>query len=139
MGFANMDNQSKPSRPVLPPPLPLIILCRKTFGMLFGAIAGIPVGWVVHDQLYPWAKDSGHFLAAGALAGAVIGAVFPGRRLGRLGWAVVLGTGAGAFIGWSKSFKGTDLAYPIGGFFLGLICGMILEFYDSLDQDDAPA
>jgi hypothetical protein len=66
---------------------------------------------------------------AGALAGAVIGVILPGKALGRLGWAIVLGTGGGAIFGWVISEPKDDMALlgAVVGFALGFAVGLTVE------------
>lgn len=72
----------------------------KLLGMVLGAILGVPVGWLIWEYEYPWVEVGGEsLLLAGAIAGAVIGALFPGRTLGGFGWGIVVGTGIGAILG----------------------------------------
>jgi hypothetical protein len=82
-------------------------LRKKLIWMLLGGVGGIPIGWLIGHFVY-----SGEIanLVAGALAGAVIGVMLPGKALGRLGWAVVMGTAGGAIFGWVISPPKQDMA-----------------------------
>jgi hypothetical protein len=117
--------------PAPTPPPGQAVIRRKLIGMIVGAFAGMPVGWLIGHYAYPWINDTYHVyhVAAGALAGAVIGGIFSGSSLGRLGWAVVLGTGGGALFGKMISPPKGDMALEgaLIGFAVGFVAGLILE------------
>jgi hypothetical protein len=100
---------------------------RKLIGMLVGALAGMPIGWLIGALRFGTYET--YDLVAGALAGAVIGCIFPGRTLGGLGWGIVLGTGGGAiFAEMISPPKGSfALLGAVIGFGVGLIAGLVLE------------
>jgi hypothetical protein len=117
--------------PATTPPPGHAVIRRKLIAMIIGAVAGAPIGWLIGHYAYPWINDTYHpyHVAAGALAGAVIGGIFPGRSLGGLGWAIVLGTGGGALFGNMISPPKGDMALKAAliGFAVGFVAGLILE------------
>jgi hypothetical protein len=107
----------------------LKLVRRKLWWSIVLAAVGALAGWLIGHLAYPWLRGSYH-LVAGGLAGAVLGGVFPGRRLGWLGWGIVLGTGAGACLGWvfSSPKRPRELEGAIAGYLLGLAVGLIAEY-----------
>jgi hypothetical protein len=118
--------------PAPTPPPGQAVIRRKLIGMIIGAFAGVPIGWLIGHYAYPWMNDTYrlYHVAAGALAGAVIGGIFPGKALGGLGWGIVLGTGGGALFGEMISPPKGGIAPLKGAIFglgVGFISGLILE------------
>src|SRR5947209_4757478 len=73
---------------------------RKLWGILVGSGFGLPVGWLIAHYTAPWGQGVPMYhMVAGALAGAVMGCIIPGRKLDHLGWSIVIGTGCGSLVG----------------------------------------
>jgi hypothetical protein len=128
MDTFHRNAQDEHQLPAPPHTVRVSLFAKKLVGLLVGGIVGILVGWLIQRYCYPWATGNYH-LIAGGLSGAVIGALAPGRTLGRLGWPIVLSTGGGAIVGWLMSApkERLDLQGAVYGFVLGLTLGLIFE------------